>query len=96
MKEYTIFSLLSVLIVFLIDKKLKINIFKRREFYVFLLVIAFFKFLVNGYLTKDIVCYNSQYLLGLRIGTIPLEDFIFGFSMVSLTIIFWEYFKNEK
>jgi len=53
--------------------------------------------LVNGYLTgKQIVMYRPQFFLGLRIGSIPLEDFLFGFSMVTMTIIFWEYFKKKQ
>jgi lycopene cyclase domain-containing protein len=97
MKEYTILAILSLLIVFLIEARLKSGIFRRVIFWFFLLIIAGFKFLVNGYLTAEgIVLYNHRFFLGVRIGSIPLEDFIFGFSMVSVTIILWEYFKKEK
>jgi lycopene cyclase domain-containing protein len=40
--------------------------------------------------------YNSQFFMGIRIGTIPLEDFLFGFSMVTLSIVCWEYFKKKR
>jgi hypothetical protein len=29
------------------------------------------------------------------VGSIPVEDFFFGFSMVTMTIVFWEYFKRH-
>ena len=96
MKEYTILAVVSVLISYLLDKKSRVRILARKEFYPFLLVIFFFKFLVNGYLTgKNIVMYNPRFFMGIRIGSIPIEDFLFGFSMVALTLIFWEYFKTK-
>ncbi|MCM8774554.1 MAG: lycopene cyclase domain-containing protein [Candidatus Omnitrophica bacterium] len=95
MKEYTLLAIISVFVTIIFDKLLKINIFKKRIFYLFLFIILIFKLLVNGYLTgKNIVLYNPYFFLGKRLSSIPLEDFLFGFSMVSLTIIFWEYFKK--
>lgn len=97
MKEYTILALICVVVTVLLDRVSRVNILKIKEFYLFLSVIVFFKFLVNGYLTgTNIVVYNPRFYLGLRIGTIPLEDFLFGFGMVTMTIIFWEYFKSRK
>lgn len=96
MKEYTIIAIFSVFAALILDKILKTSIFKKAIFYFFLIIIIFFKFLVNGYLTgKLIVIYNPQYYLGVRIGSIPIEDFLFGFSMVVITITFWEYFKGK-
>ena len=97
MKEYTILAFSSVFIAIAIDRITKINILKKARFYIFLLIIFGFKILVNGYLTAtNIVMYNPAFFMGLRIGSIPLEDFLFGFSMVTMTIIFWEYFKKEQ
>jgi len=96
MKEYTVLALISVFITLLIDRLTGVRILRRREFYIFILVIIFFKFLVNGYLTGErIIIYNPKMYLGYRIGSIPLEDFLFGFSMVTLTLVFWEYFKGR-
>lgn len=97
MKEYTILGIISVIAVFLADRAARTGIFRKQEFYIFLAVITFFKFLVNGFLTgREIIIYNPEFYLGFRIGTIPAEDFLFGFSMVALTIIFWEYFQGKK
>jgi lycopene cyclase domain-containing protein len=96
MKEYTLIAAVSVVLTVLVDKLSKINIFKKKEFYLFITVTFGFKLLVNGYLTAtNIVIYNPKFFLGKRLGSIPLEDFLFGFSMVSLGIILWEFFKRE-
>lgn len=97
MKEYTILSVLSVFSAILIDRALKTGLLKRKLFWLFLIIIACFKFLVNGYLTgSGIVNYNPYFFLGARIGTIPLEDFFFGFSMVLISVSVWEYFKKIR
>ena len=97
MKEYTILAIISVFLTVFIDRRLKTLLLRRIEFYCFIVFILFFKFLVNGYLTgKLIVIYNPDFYLGVRVGSIPIEDFLFGFSMVTLSIIFWEKFKTEK
>ncbi|MBP7216005.1 MAG: lycopene cyclase domain-containing protein [Candidatus Omnitrophica bacterium] len=94
MKEYTVLAIFSVLLTVIVDHYSKVKVLQKKKFYGFLLIILCFKLLVNGFLTgADIVIYNPLFFLGVRIGSIPVEDFIFGFSMVSLTIIYWEYFK---
>lgn len=96
MKEYTVLAALSVLVTILLDRISGIRVLRRSEFYVFLLIIFIFKMIVNGYLTgSNIVIYNPDFFLGFRIGSIPAEDFLFGFSMVTQTIIFWEYFLKR-
>ena len=96
MKEYAILGIISVFAAIFLDWGLETNVLRRREFYVFLVIILGFKLLVNGYLTgNNIVMYNPHFLLGQRIGSIPIEDFLFGFSMVTLTIVFWQTFKER-
>lgn len=97
MREYTVLTILSVLVTLFLDKRSGISLLKKKEYYIFLFIIFCFKLIVNGYLTgKDIVLYEPRFFLGARLGSIPLEDFLFGFSMVTLTIVFWEYFKQKK
>lgn len=96
MKEYTVLAVSSVLLTVFLDKASNIRLLRKGEFYIYLIIILFFKLLVNGYLTgTNIVMYNKNFFLGIRIGSIPLEDFLFGFSMVTLTLVFWEYFKRR-
>ncbi|MCK9431662.1 MAG: lycopene cyclase domain-containing protein [Candidatus Omnitrophica bacterium] len=96
MKEYTVIAFFSVVFVVLADRLSGVNILRRKLFYFFLAVIFGFKLAVNGYLTgAGIVRYCPEYFLGLRLGSIPFEDFLFGFSMVALTVISWEFWKKK-
>ncbi len=94
MKEYTLLAIGSVILTIIWDNLSGIKLFKKKIFYLFLFIIFLFKLLVNGALTKNIVLYNPDFFLGLRLGTIPLEDFLFGLSMVTVSIILWEKFKK--
>lgn len=58
-----------------------------------MLIVFSFQILVDGWLTKlsaPIVLYHPDQMLGLRFPwDIPVEDFFFGFSMVTMTMILW-------
>ncbi len=97
MKEYSLLAVFSVLFAVSADALLKTKLLKQGFFWLFILAILLFKIIVNGYLTgTNIVMYNPKFFMNTRLGSIPLEDFLFGFSMVALTVIFWEYFKRRK
>jgi len=97
MKEYTFLAVLSVVVTVFADRRSGTKLLSRGVYYLFLVIILGFKLLVNGYLTgQEIVMYGSRFYLGLRIGSIPVEDFLFGFSLVTLSILLWEYFKGRS
>ena len=56
--------------------------------------------LVNGVLTgsgieEQIVWYNDNENLGIRLGTIPLDDFIYCYLLLFMNISFYEFFKQK-
>ena len=44
-------------------------------------------------ITEAIVRYNNQFNLGIRIWSVPIEDFFYGLAMVLLTLTPYEYFR---
>lgn len=44
-------------------------------------------------ITEAIVRYNNNFNLGIRIWSVPVEDFFYGLAMVLLTITPYEYFR---
>jgi lycopene cyclase domain-containing protein len=61
-------------------------------------LIALIPFLiVNGILTSlPVVEYNDQYNLGLRIFTIPVEDFFYFFLLLIMNLTIYEYMKKQR
>jgi lycopene cyclase domain-containing protein len=54
-------------------------------------IILPFQLLTNWWLTsREIVIYNSDAIMGLRISGAPFEDLIFGFAMILATMSMWE------
>ena len=97
MKEYTLFSVASALIVVTLDRMLGTHVLARRTFWIFLTVMYGFKLIVNGYLTwRPIVLYGREFFMGIRLWTIPAEDFLYGFSLIALSVILWEFFKEKE
>jgi lycopene cyclase domain-containing protein len=52
-------------------------------------------YIVNGVLTGEpIVIYNNAQNLGIRVGTIPIEDFLYSYNLIGL--VFLLYFPLKK
>ena len=65
----------------------------------FLILMPFY--LIDGIITgsfiqEEIVWYNDFENSGIRIGTIPFEDFIYGFILLLWNCAIFEYFKEKR
>jgi len=62
----------------------------RKVFWVAYAIVLLFQLVVNGILTgRDIVRYDPAVIVGLRVAFAPVEDLMFGFAMVLLTLSIW-------
>lgn len=67
-----------------------------QHFFLTFLVMLIPFFIVNGVLTgswidNQVVWYNDAENLGIRMGTIPVEDSIYAYSMILMNLYFFEY-----
>lgn len=92
-------SVLSVVVVVAFERWAHVGLFRRTQYWVAMGIVAFFQALVDGWLTKlsaPIVIYNPEHHLGPRFPwDIPVEDYLFGFSMVTGAIVLWELGKRR-
>jgi lycopene cyclase domain-containing protein len=88
---YTVAAVLAVLGAASLDLVvLRTRLLTRREFWVSYAILVFFQLIVNGLLTGlDIVRYNRADIVGARIVFAPVEDLLFGFAMVLITLALW-------
>lgn len=88
-KWYTFINfLLAVILLVLVSTK---NLKLLSEFYMTFLVMLIPFFIVNGILTgsiieNEVVWYNNQENLGIRLFTIPIEDSVYAFSMILMNL----------
>jgi lycopene cyclase domain-containing protein len=89
--SYTTAAILGVLVAVALDLfVLRVRLLGRVVFWATYPLILFFQLLSNGILTgRNIVLYDSAAILGWRIAHAPVEDLLFGFAMVLLTLDLW-------
>jgi lycopene cyclase domain-containing protein len=92
--EYTVLTGVAIVGVVLLELLwLRTGIFTTLQYWVSMIIVFAFQIPVDGWLTKlsdPIVIYNPEQMLGLRMPwDIPVEDFGFGFAMVTLAILLW-------
>jgi lycopene cyclase domain-containing protein len=94
MPEYTLLAALAVLATVAAERFwLRTGIFRTARYWLSMAIVFAFQILVDGWLTKlsaPIVIYDDARTVGLRLPwDIPVEDFLFGFSMVTAAILLW-------
>ncbi len=68
-----------------------------RSYFIVLVPFLFVNSVLTGFFTETpIVWYNDANNLGIRIGTIPLEDFIYNFSLIVPVILVRDMFLKKK
>jgi lycopene cyclase domain-containing protein len=81
----------------LLDRMIKTDLLLQKRFYLYLFFIVAFTLVFNGYLTwRPVVLYDANYQLGLRVFTIPIEDFGYGISLLYLNTMIYERLKHKK
>jgi len=97
MKEYTIIAVLFAVLSLILDIILNTKLIRDKRFWIFWSVMFVIICFVNGYLTwRPVVVYGDVFYLGIKLFTIPIEDFLFGFSLLTSNIVIWEYFSNRN
>ncbi|MGH9130833.1 MAG: lycopene cyclase domain-containing protein [Acidimicrobiales bacterium] len=76
------------------------GIFKLRAYWASMAVVAVFQVAVDGWLTKvsdPVVTYDPNRITGLRLPPgIPVEDFAYGFALVTMATALWERRGSEQ
>ncbi len=89
--SYTQLALLGVAGAVLVDTVLlRTWLVRRRTYWTAYAIVLSFQLATNGILTGfDIVRYDPGAILGWRIAFAPVEDLLFGYAMVTLTLSTW-------
>jgi lycopene cyclase domain-containing protein len=97
--EYLVAALVAAALTVLAELLvLRTGLFRRKAYWITMAIVFAFQVAVDGWLTKlhaPIVRYADWAISGVRVPwDIPVEDFLFGFSMVTLTLLLWE--RNRR
>jgi lycopene cyclase domain-containing protein len=98
---YTVPAVLSVVVVVLLEVLvLRTGLFGKPAYWISMGIVTAFQIPVDGWLTKlsaPIVVYAPDHISGLRFPWhIPVEDFLFGFALVTSVLLLWEKSGTRK
>ena len=88
---YTALAAVGVVVALALDLAvLRTRVVTRRAFWTSYAIVVFFQLLTNGWLTgRDVVTYADEAILGPRLAFAPVEDLLFGFSLVVQATAWW-------
>ncbi|MDR7167062.1 lycopene cyclase domain-containing protein [Nocardia kruczakiae] len=79
---------------------LRTGLFRRPAYWLTMIIVLVVQIPVDGWLTKldaPIVRYDTDQILGLRFPwDIPVEDFLFGFALVTSVLLAWERARRQE
>ncbi|KUI00009.1 lycopene cyclase domain-containing protein [Mycobacterium sp. IS-3022] len=92
---YTVPAVLAVIAVCAMELGvLRTGLFRRPAYWISMVIVTGFQIPVDGWLTKlsaPIVIYDEKHTSGIRFPLdIPVEDFLFGWAMVTAVLLLWE------
>ena len=98
---YTLPAVASVLAVLGLEfALLRTRLFRRPAYWLSMAIVLGFQIPVDGWLTKrsaPIVIYNEHQTSGVRFPfDIPVEDFLFGFALVTAVLLLWEHQRAKR
>jgi len=101
-KYYTAVVFLYLAVIWFFDLfLLKTKLTTKVVYWSYMVVVLLLTFIFNYYLTKrPVVIYNDSVNLNIRLLTIPIEDFIYGISLITTVLVIYNfitvYFYHEK
>ncbi|HEY3737256.1 MAG TPA: lycopene cyclase domain-containing protein [Jatrophihabitans sp.] len=89
--NYTVTAVIGATLAVLLDcVLLRTVLIRRKAFWTAYAIVLFFQLIVNGLLTGlKIVRYDPGAIIGWRIVYAPVEDLLFGFALVLVTLSIW-------
>ena len=90
--SYTQITVYALILTIFFDMFItKNSLLSTLRFWISYFIVLPFQLLTNYWLTsREIVIYNSEAIIGLRLAGAPIEDLIFGFAMILAVMSLWE------
>ncbi|HEX9177253.1 lycopene cyclase domain-containing protein [Mycobacterium sp.] len=91
---YTLPAAIAAVVVVVLELTVwRTGLFRKPAYWLSMLIVVAFQVLVDGWLTKlsaPIVIYDEKHTSGIRFPwDIPVEDFLFGFALVTAVLLLW-------
>ena len=96
MKEYLMICLVLFVIIWQLDYAFKTHLFTQKKFWILHLIVFILACVVDNVISgRPYVIFNPYYILNIRLIHVPVENFLFGFDLITLNLILFES-KNKN
>ena len=94
--SYTALAITGVILTIITDLFiLRSRLLLTKRYWASYAIVVFFQLITNWWLTsRNIVQYSDDAIIGPRIASAPIEDLLFGFTLVTLVLIRWDRAKK--
>ena len=87
---YPALALIAVVATVVLDLAVaRTRLLRTANYWIAYAVVVFFQLIVNGVLTCHDIVTGYRTILGPRVACAPVEDLLFGFAMVTQTLVWW-------
>jgi lycopene cyclase domain-containing protein len=95
--SYTFMTLLVLAVAITWDLAIvRTRLLGRRVFWAGYVIVLIFQLIINGWLTyRNVFLYDESAILGLRVFYQPVEDLVFGFSLVLSVQSMWVFWGRR-
>jgi lycopene cyclase domain-containing protein len=94
--SYTTAAVLALMGAVVLDLVLRTKLLRSKDFWTAYAIVLVFQLITNGVLTgTGTVTYDPDAILGPRLVHAPVEDLLFGFSLVLQTLCWWDYWGRR-
>lgn len=94
---YTVAAVLGVAGAAVLDLfVLRTGLVRRRVFWATYPIVVIFQLIFNGILTgRGVVRYDPAAIIGIRVASAPVEDLVFGFALVLMSLSVWVWWERQ-
>ena len=94
---YTWVAVVAVVVAIGLDALLRTKLLRSKDFWTAYGIVLVFQLITNGIVTgTDTVVYDRDAILGARVAFAPVEDLLFGFSLVLQTLCWWDFWGRRR
>ncbi|MEI8065740.1 MAG: lycopene cyclase domain-containing protein [Actinomycetes bacterium] len=96
--SYSALAISAVVAALILDLFLvKTQLIRLKSFWTSYAIILPFQLLTNWWLTsRNIVMYDKEAIIGIRIASAPVEDLLFGFALILSVLVLWVRLKRKN
>lgn len=95
MSTYLLATTIILIVIFLLDDILKIRLYRNKKFYLLMAITIMLTVGVDNLNSLKVYDYDPGVITNIFVGSVPIENILFGVCLIYLNILVFEYFRRK-